>query len=313
MVFAGPVAKGDLPALYSGATLFVFPSLYEGFGLPVLEAMACGVPVVCSNTSSLPEVAGDAALLADPLDVDALAATMSQALTGEDLRQEMRQKGMVQVAKFSWEQTARETLAVYKQVIGEKPMNILHIYKDYPPILGGIENHLKVLAEGQAARGHAVTVLVTNPAGAQTTVTTENGVRVVRAGRLATVASTPLSIALPRWLMRERPDVTHLHFPYPFGDVAHALFGRARRTVITYHSDIVRQKSLLRLYAPFCAALWRGPTALSPPALNTWPPRRFLRPTSINARSSPTALTLPALRPPTRPRWRRFARVTAGR
>jgi glycosyltransferase involved in cell wall biosynthesis len=130
-------------------------------------------------------------------------------------------------------------------------MNILHIYKDYPPILGGIENHIKVLAEGQAARGHGVTVLVTNPAGGQTTVTPENGVRVVRAGRLATVASTPLSAAWPRCLMRERPDVAHLHFPYPFGDVTHALFGRARRTVITYHSDIVRQKSLLRLYAPF--------------------------------------------------------------
>ncbi len=130
-------------------------------------------------------------------------------------------------------------------------MNILHIYKDYPPILGGIENHIKVLAEGQVARGHGVTVLVTNPAGGQTTVNIENGVRIVRAGRLATIASTPLSAVWPRWLMRERPDVAHLHFPYPFGDVTHALFGHARRTVITYHSDIVRQKSLLRLYAPF--------------------------------------------------------------
>jgi glycosyltransferase involved in cell wall biosynthesis len=130
-------------------------------------------------------------------------------------------------------------------------MKVLHIYKDYPPILGGIENHLKVLAEGQAARGHAVTVLVTNPGGAQTTVNIENNVRVVRAGRLATIASTPLSTALVRWLMRERPDVAHLQFPYPFGDVANVLFGRARHTVITYQSDIVRQKSLLRLYAPF--------------------------------------------------------------
>jgi glycosyltransferase involved in cell wall biosynthesis len=117
IVFAGPVDEDDLPALYSGATLFVFPSLYEGFGLPVLEAMACGVPVVCSNISSLPEVAGDAALLVDPLDVNALAETMSQTLAGEDLQQEMRQKGMIQVAKFSWERAARETLAVYHQVI----------------------------------------------------------------------------------------------------------------------------------------------------------------------------------------------------
>jgi glycosyltransferase involved in cell wall biosynthesis len=118
VIFAGPVAEEDLPALYSGATLFVFPSLYEGFGLPVLEAMSCGTPVVCSNVSSLPEVAGDAARLADPLDVDDLAATISQALASEELRQAMLRRGMEQAAKFSWEQTARETLAVYNQAIG---------------------------------------------------------------------------------------------------------------------------------------------------------------------------------------------------
>jgi alpha-1,3-rhamnosyl/mannosyltransferase len=118
VIFAGPVAEEDLPALYSGATLFVFPSLYEGFGLPVLEAMACGTPVVCSNVSSLPEVAGDAARLADPLDVDALATTISQALASEELRQAMLRRGMELAAKFSWEQTARETLAVYDRAIG---------------------------------------------------------------------------------------------------------------------------------------------------------------------------------------------------
>jgi rhamnosyl/mannosyltransferase len=132
-------------------------------------------------------------------------------------------------------------------------VNILHIYKDYPPILGGIENHVRLLAEGQAARGHAVTALVTNPDGARTTVGVENGVRVIRAGRLATVASTPLSLALPWQLLRQRPDVVHLHFPYPVGEVSQWLLRRGRATVLTYHSDVVRQAGLLRFYRPLLA------------------------------------------------------------
>jgi glycosyltransferase involved in cell wall biosynthesis len=129
-------------------------------------------------------------------------------------------------------------------------MRILHIYKDYPPILGGIENHVQLLAQGQAAVGHDVTVLVTNPAGARTTVATENGVAVIRAGRLATVASTPLSVALPWRLLRQQPDVVHLHYPYPVGEVCQWLLRRGRVTVLSYHADIVRQVSILRLYKP---------------------------------------------------------------
>ncbi len=129
-------------------------------------------------------------------------------------------------------------------------MKILHVYKDYPPILGGIENHVKLLAEGQAGRGHAVTVLVTNPTGATTTRTVENDVAVIRAGRLATVASTPLSPALAWQLARQLPDVVHLHFPYPIGEVSQWLLHRGQATVLSYHSDIVRQAGILRFYRP---------------------------------------------------------------
>ncbi len=156
-------------------------------------------------------------------------------------------------------------------------MKILHIYKDYYPVVGGIENHLRQLAEAQAAGGHDVTVLATNPAW-RTRIQRLNGVRVIFAGRLATLASTPLSLALPVALLRERPDIVHLHFPYPVGDLAQALFGRARRTVITYHSDIVRQKSLLRLYAPLLRrtlARADGLIATSPRYVETSP---FLAP-----------------------------------
>jgi glycosyltransferase involved in cell wall biosynthesis len=110
----GPVPEADLPALYSGAMLFVFPSLYEGFGLPVLEAMACGTPVVCSNSSSLPEVAGDAALLADPMHTEALASAICLALKDESLRQEMQERGLRQAQRFSWKQTAQSSLEVYR-------------------------------------------------------------------------------------------------------------------------------------------------------------------------------------------------------
>lgn len=128
-------------------------------------------------------------------------------------------------------------------------MNILHIYKDYHPVLGGIENHIKALAEAQAERGHDVTVLVTS-LNRHTTASTENGVRVIRAARLAQVASTPLSLSFPRLLRRQRPDIAHLHFPYPMGEVSQWLLGRAHCTVLSYHSDIVRQALILRFYAP---------------------------------------------------------------
>ena len=106
----GFVADEDKAALLSGARAFLFPSLYEGFGFPVLEAMACGVPVLCSNTSSLPEVAGDAALLVDPLDTQAIAAGIGQLLNDEPLRQELVQRGFENLQRFSWEQCAREVL-----------------------------------------------------------------------------------------------------------------------------------------------------------------------------------------------------------
>lgn len=115
VMFLGAVAEEDLPALYSGAELFVFPSLYEGFGLPVIEAMACGTAVACSNISSLPEVAGDAALLFDPHTPETIATAIRQALQDTDLRERVRRRGLKQAGHFSWERTARLTLDAYRQ------------------------------------------------------------------------------------------------------------------------------------------------------------------------------------------------------
>jgi glycosyltransferase involved in cell wall biosynthesis len=115
--FTGYVRDADLPALYSAASAFVFPSSYEGFGLPPLEAMACGTPVITSNTSSLPEVVGDAALTINPSDVDELAAAIERALTDQNLRADLRRRGLARAARFTWERTARETLDAYEHVL----------------------------------------------------------------------------------------------------------------------------------------------------------------------------------------------------
>ena len=117
VVFPGWIDERDKPALYSGAELFVFPSTYEGFGLPVLEALACGAPVVTSITSSLPEVAGDAAITVDPHDVTALVQAMEAVLGDAECRQAMREASLVQAGRFSWKRTAEATLRVYQQAL----------------------------------------------------------------------------------------------------------------------------------------------------------------------------------------------------
>jgi glycosyltransferase involved in cell wall biosynthesis len=117
VIFPGYVSDADLPAIYAGAQALAFPSEFEGFGLPVLEAMASGAPVVCSCTSSLPEVAGDAALMVDPLDVDALHDALRRVLSSQELADDLRQRGLTQAAQFSWERAAHETLAIYRRLM----------------------------------------------------------------------------------------------------------------------------------------------------------------------------------------------------
>jgi glycosyltransferase involved in cell wall biosynthesis len=116
----GRVSEDELRALYAGAAAFAYPSRYEGFGLPVLEAMAAGAPVVTSNVSSLPEVAGDAALLVDPQDTAAIGAALTRILTEPGLAEQLRARGRVQAARFTWERTARETLALLRDAARER-------------------------------------------------------------------------------------------------------------------------------------------------------------------------------------------------
>lgn len=116
VVFLGRVPEADLPALYTLADLFVYPSLYEGFGIPPLEAMACGTPVVTSNVSSLPEAVGDAGLMANPTDIDEIADAMAQILTNSGLAADLSRRGIERAAQFSWQAAAEKVHAVYQRL-----------------------------------------------------------------------------------------------------------------------------------------------------------------------------------------------------
>ncbi len=118
VMFIDHLSEVDLAYIYASAALLAYPSLYEGFGLPPLEAMACGCPVVASNTSSLPEVIGEAGIMVDPYDTDSLAQAMKEVLTNRKLRDEMVNKGLEQSKRFSWERAAEQTQQVYDKVAG---------------------------------------------------------------------------------------------------------------------------------------------------------------------------------------------------
>lgn len=121
VVVTGYVPETDLPALYSGALCFIYPSYFEGFGLPPLEAMQCGSPVIVGNQTSLPEVVGDAALMVDPFDVAAISSALHQMIIDPEMRSTLSAKGLVHASRFDWKDTARQTLAVYRKAYVNRP------------------------------------------------------------------------------------------------------------------------------------------------------------------------------------------------
>ncbi|MFH1486109.1 MAG: glycosyltransferase family 1 protein, partial [Chloroflexota bacterium] len=119
VMFYGAASVDELLMLYNAASLFVFPSLYEGFGMPPMEAMACGTPVISSNASCLPEVLGDAAIYLDPLDVEGWASAIERVSGDEMERDDLRRRGLERAAAFSWAKTAEQTLSFYRQVVAQ--------------------------------------------------------------------------------------------------------------------------------------------------------------------------------------------------
>lgn len=119
VIFAGFVKNEELPALYCAADMLVFPTLFEGFGFPPLESMACGTPVACSNVAAVPEIVGDAAVLFDPFSPEEIASAVNSVLSNADLRGNLVRKGIERAARFRWEDTARKTIEVYRKVLGK--------------------------------------------------------------------------------------------------------------------------------------------------------------------------------------------------
>ncbi|MFZ3048095.1 MAG: glycosyltransferase family 1 protein, partial [Desulfatirhabdiaceae bacterium] len=117
IILTGYVDDETLACLYSGASAFVYPSLYEGFGLPILEAMACGCPVICSNVASMPEVAGNAAIQIDPQDPDDLAKAIDRVIADNNLRFRLRELGFSRAGEFTWRKAAESTRAVFETII----------------------------------------------------------------------------------------------------------------------------------------------------------------------------------------------------
>jgi glycosyltransferase involved in cell wall biosynthesis len=124
VILTGYVPESDLPVLYSGALCFVYPSYFEGFGLPPLEAMKCGVPVIVGNRTSLPEVVGDSAILVDPFDAEAIAGAMDKLISDSNLRAELAARGLARAKLFDWRETARQTLTVYQRAAGVASSNL---------------------------------------------------------------------------------------------------------------------------------------------------------------------------------------------
>lgn len=172
-------------------------------------------------------------------------------------------------------------------------MRVLHIYKDYAPVVGGIENMIRLLAEGLQAQGIESRVLVTNT-GPRTEQTTLNGVQVVKAGRLLNVSSAPVSLDFYRHLrrMEREADIAHAHLPYPPGELGHLLLGCSRRFVLTYHSDIVRQKVLGTLYRPFLRAVLRRADLIAVASQAYIQSSPFLRPHADKCRVIPFGVDL---------------------
>lgn len=169
-----------------------------------------------------------------------------------------------------------------------QPLRVLQVYKDYWPVVGGIENHIRLICRGLKARHPVIepTVLVTNT-GRHTADEDIDGVRVVKAGRLATVSSAPLSVSLFAWMNRLDADLVHLHFPYPIGEMAYLIAGRGRPMVMTYHSDIVRQKVLMQFYKPFWRRVLRAARLICVSNPNYIQTSDYLRPHAAKCRVIP--------------------------
>lgn len=259
VVLHGYVNEETLSALYQQAYCLVMPSLYEGFGLPILEAQHFGVPVVTSNTSSMPEVVGEGGILIDPYSVPSIRQGLETILLNTTLRDSLSIKAKNNASQYSWDKTAKLTLEAFKEAIqlknhkqSKKTLNVLHVCQSsLPRSMGGIEVFIDTLSNTTAKQGINNTVLSLDKNPSETPIPIGQ-YTVYHAKEHIRVASTGFSLsAFPLFKqLASEADIIHYHFPNPFSDLLHFICRIKKPSLVSYHSDIIKQKHLIKCYRP---------------------------------------------------------------
>jgi len=277
----------DLPEVYADLDILVLTSINEGTPVSIIEAMASSVPVISTDAGGVRDLTGppqpkydldgfeicQRGLICRQGDTNGLAKGIKFLLINSTYREKTINAARIFVKRgYSVDRLLREMESIYlnlikgqsyDQVVPEKavviqlgakpPLKVLQVYKDYyPPVVGGVEGHINLLANGLKDRGIKVEVLVSNTR-AKLEIEKINGIRVIKVPQLGRFASAPLNASLSTWVRRlgKEADVIHFHFPNPTGEMASLLAGLNNKIVVTYHSDIIRQAKLAKVYSPF--------------------------------------------------------------
>ena len=301
VIFCGWIR--DLPEVYADLDVLVLTSINEGTPVSIIEAMASSVPVISTNAGGVLDLIGPPrstfdldgfevckrGLICSQGDANGLAKGIKFVLMNSSFQQETSNAARKFVRRdYSEDRLLTETESIYLNLIegqscdqvrekaaviqlgAKPPLKVLQVYKDYyPPVVGGVEGHINLLANGLKDRGIQVEVLVSNTQ-AKLEIENIDGIRVIKVPQLGRFASAPLNVNLSTWVKRlgRDADVIHFHFPNPTGEIASLLAGLKSKIVVTYHSDIIRQAKLAKLYSPFLLRFLESSEAIiatSPP------------------------------------------------
>jgi rhamnosyl/mannosyltransferase len=263
------LSRSMLAATYRRASVLLLPSRAEGFGLPIVEALACGAPVVASDLAVLREIGGDAVAYCPVGDVPAWCRAVVELLRERDARvipdASRRQAAVAHASRFSWRAYARQMESIYDELVPaptgashpyhyderrsrRRRLHVLHVGKFYPPVRGGMETHLQAVCVGLLDHVD-VRVLVANTRPA-TSVDHLDDLTVTRCASLGTLAGTSLCPTMAHQIRRSSAEIVHLHHPNPTAALAYLASGHPGPLVVSYHSDIIRQRRLAAMIAP---------------------------------------------------------------
>lgn len=286
----------ELPEVYADLDVLVLTSINEGTPVSIIEAMSSAVPVISTNAGGVRDLLGpprsefnpdgfqvcQRGVMCRQKDANGLANGIEFLLKHEQLRQETSDSAHAFVSQaYSETRLFREIESIYLNLMADplygravpkaypglapKPrLKVLQVYKDYyPPVVGGVEGHINLLANGLMSRGVQVEVLVSNTR-ARLEIEHINDIRVIKVPQLGRFASAPLNATLSAWVRRmgRDADIVHFHFPNPTGEIASLLAGLNNKIVVTYHSDIIRQARLAKVYSPLLQRFLKGSDAI---------------------------------------------------